>query len=191
MLTFHGDDYKMVLSRWSIRIRFQHLNLPAISFHQDYLKFIWYLSMVLFKNGKAVLNIVGKIQAFVGVAENLNAIVIAFRGTQMTRSISFSWTLNVSAGLQVYLFSGFAYSRNMILLMLEVANLLSTPWLWAIGIPLTLIVHASPQVMLSLCFIWFKWNAGELMLHNLEWTSSDVWCEASFYNCSKRDSMHL
>jgi len=33
---------------------------------------------------------VGKIQAFVGVAENLNAIVIAFRGTQMTRSISFS-----------------------------------------------------------------------------------------------------
>jgi predicted alpha/beta-hydrolase family hydrolase len=27
---------------------------------------------------------VGKIQAFVGVAENLNAIVIAFRGTQMT-----------------------------------------------------------------------------------------------------------
>jgi hypothetical protein len=55
MLTFHGDDYKMVLSRWSIRIRFQHLNLPAISFHQDYLKCIWYLSMVLFKNGKAVL----------------------------------------------------------------------------------------------------------------------------------------
>jgi hypothetical protein len=144
-----------------------------------------------FQEWKSSLNIVGKIQAFVGVAENLNAIVIAFRGTQMTRSISFSWTLNVSAGLQVYLFSGFAYSINMILLMLEVANLLSTPWLWAIGIPLTLIVHASPQVMLSLCFIRFKWNAGELMLHNLEWTSSDVWCEASFYNCSKRDSMHL
>ncbi len=43
-----------------------------------------------FQEWKSGLNIVGKIQAFVGVAENLNAIVIAFRGTQMTRSISFS-----------------------------------------------------------------------------------------------------
>lgn len=37
-----------------------------------------------FQEWKSSLNIVGKIQAFVGVAENLNAIVIAFRGTQMT-----------------------------------------------------------------------------------------------------------
>ncbi len=36
---------------------------------------------------------VGNAQAFVGVAENLHAIVIAFRGTQRTRSISLSWAL--------------------------------------------------------------------------------------------------
>jgi hypothetical protein len=42
-----------------------------------------------FQEWKSSLNIVGKIQAFVGVAENLNAIVIAFRGTQMTRGFVF------------------------------------------------------------------------------------------------------
>jgi hypothetical protein len=47
-----------------------------------------------FKIHTLVVDVQHCLQAFVGVAENLHAIVIAFRGTQRTRSISLSWTLH-------------------------------------------------------------------------------------------------